>query len=227
LTDPPIALSREVAFDRLDSTIVGSDGTAAVFISFAPAGIESHKEAIELVRRAADEVSGLGRSQLKIVGSVFEAYAVDIAAEESFKRLVLPSSLLGVVLAWLCLSSIRAVLPVMLIAGIGQVLAIAIVTAFGSEFSAVLIVLPTLVFMLTLSAAVHFMNYFSDVARSHTDHLGARAVFLGLKPSILATLTTALGMIALATSQLSPVRDFGFYSAVSLCGKHDSHFGIP
>ncbi|MBU6237793.1 MAG: MMPL family transporter [Planctomycetes bacterium] len=217
LTDPPIALSREVAFDRLDSTIVGSDGTAAVFISFAPAGIESHKEAIELVRRAADDVFGLGRSRLKIVGSVFEAYAVDVAAEESLKRLVLPSSLLGVVLAWLCLSSIRAVLPVMLIAGIGQVLAIAIVTAFGSEFSAVLIVLPTLVFMLTLSAAVHFMNYFSDVARSHTDHLGARAVFLGLKPSILATLTTALGMIALATSQLSPVRNFGFYSAVSLC----------
>lgn len=217
LTDPPIALSREAAFERLESSIIGSDGTAAVFISFAPAGIESHKEAIELVRRAADDVSGLGRSHLKIVGSVFEAYAVDIAAEESLKRLVLPSSLLGVVLSWLCLSSLRAVLPVMVIAGIGQVLAVAIVTAFGSEFSAVLIVLPTLVFMLTLSAAVHFMNYFTDVARNHTDHLGARAVFLGLKPSILATLTTALGMIALATSQLSPVRNFGFYSAISLC----------
>ncbi len=217
LTDPPIALSRQAAFERLESSIIGSDGTAAVFISFEPAGIESHKEAIELVRQAADDVSGLGRSQLKIVGSVFEAYAVDVAAEESLKRLVLPSSVLGVVLAWLCLSSIRAVLPVMVIAGIGQVLSIATVTAFGSEFSAVLIVLPTLVFMLTLSAAVHFMNYFSDVARSNSDHLGSRAVLLGLKPSILATLTTALGMIALATSQLSPVRNFGFYSAVSLC----------
>lgn len=217
LTDPPIALSKEAALARLESSVIGSDGTSALFISFAPAGIESHKDAIELIRRAADDVPGLGRLHLKMVGSVYEAYAVDVAAEESLKRLVLPSSLLGVALAWLCLSRIRAVLPVMIIAGVGQLLTVAIVTAFGSEFSAVLIVLPTLVFMLTLSAAVHFMNYYSDVARSHNQHLGSRAVFLGLKPSVLATLTTALGMIALATSQLSPVRNFGLYSAVSLC----------
>lgn len=217
LTDPPIALPKEAAFARLESSVVGSDGTAAVFISFAKAGVESHKEAIELVRQAADDVSGLGRSRLRMVGSVYEAYAVDVAAEESLKRLVVPSSLLGLALAWLCLSSMRSVLPVMIISGVAQLLSIAIVTAFGSEFSAVLIVLPTLVFMLTLSASVHFMNYYSDVARNYTNHLGSRAIFLGLKPSVLATLTTALGMIALATSQLSPVRDFGFYSAVTLC----------
>lgn len=104
------------------------------------------------------------------------------------------------VLAWLCLGSMRAVLPVLIIAGVGQLLAVAIVTAFGSEFSAVLIVLPTLVFMLTLSAAVHFMHYYSDVARSDSEYLGSRAVFLGLKPSVIATLTTALGMIALAAT---------------------------
>jgi predicted RND superfamily exporter protein len=71
--------------------------------------------------------------------------------------------------------------------------------------------------MLTLSAAVHFMNYYGDVAYSHREHLGSRAILLGLKPSALATLTTSLGMIALATSQLSPVRTFGLYSAACLC----------
>lgn len=217
LTDPPLELSQEVAMTRFKSSVVGSDGTAAAFVRFAPAGIFRHKEAIELVRAAADQVPELGSKSLKMVGSVYEAYAVDIAAEESLKRLVLPSSLLGIGLAWLCLSSLRAVVPVLIIAGVGQLLTVAIVTAFGSEFSAVLIVLPTLVFMLTLSAAVHFMNYYSDVARGNRQLLGARAIFLGLKPSVLATLTTALGMIALATSQLSPVRNFGFYSATSLC----------
>jgi hypothetical protein len=101
LTDPPIALSKEAALARLESSVIGSDGTSALFISFAPAGIESHKDAIELIRRAADDVPGLGRLHLKMVGSVYEAYAVDVAAEESLKRLVLPSSLLGVALAWL------------------------------------------------------------------------------------------------------------------------------
>lgn len=217
LTNPPLELSREAALNRLKSSVIGNDGTAAAFICFAAGGKINHKMAIELVSDAADEVPGLGRGSLKMVGSVYEAYAVDIAAEASLKRLVLPSSLLGIGLAWLCLTSLRAVAPVLIIAGVGQLLAVAIVTAFGSEFSAVLIVLPTLVFMLTLSAAVHFMNYYSDVARGHRQLLGARAIFLGLKPSALATITTALGMAALATSQLSPVRNFGFFSATSLC----------
>lgn len=217
LTDPPLELSQAAAAARLESAVIGKDGTAAAFVRFAPAGAFSHKLAIEMVRAAADEVAELGHPALKMVGSVYEAYAVDVAAEASLKRLVLPSSLLGIFLAWICLGSWRAVIPVLVIAGIGQLLAVAVVTAFGSEFSAVLIVLPTLVFMLTLSAAVHFMNYYADVAHAFNDWLGARAIFLGLKPSVLATLTTALGMIALATSQLSPVRSFGFYSALSLC----------
>lgn len=217
LVERPLALSPQVARGRLEGSFIGKDGTAAVFVRFTPEGIAAQNQSIELVRKAADRVEGLGRDELQMVGSVYEAYAVDQAAEKSLRRLVLPSSLMGVLLAWLCLRSVRGAITVLLIAGVGQLIAVAIVASTGGEFSAVLIVLPTLVFMLTLSAAVHFMNYYGDVAYSHRDHLGARAILLGLKPSALATLTTSLGMIALATSQLSPVRTFGIYSACCLC----------
>jgi uncharacterized protein len=130
--------------------------------------------------------------------------------------LVVPSCLLGMVLSWICLRSLRAAIAVLLIAGFGQLLAIALVFYTGGYFSAVLIVLPTLVFMLTLSGSVHLMSYFGDVARWHSNHLGARAMLLGFKPSVLASLTTSLGMAALATSQLAPVREFGLYAACAL-----------
>ena len=217
LTAPPLSLSPAVVKGRLEGTFLGKDGTAAIFIRFRPEGIAQQKKSIELVRAAADSVYGLKRSDLQMVGSIYEAFAVDEAAERSLSRLVLPSSLMGILLAWLCLRSVRGAITVLVIAGIGQLIAVAIVAATGGEFSAVLIVLPTLVFMLTLSAAVHFMNYYGDVAYAHREHLGARAILLGLKPSVLATLTTSLGMIALATSQLAPVRTFGIYSAVCLC----------
>lgn len=217
LTSPPLSLPLSTAKNRLLGSMIGEDGTAAVFIRFTPAGVLQQKRSIELVRQAADRTTGMSREDLRMVGSVYEGFAVDEAAEQSLKRLVLPSSLLGIVLAWFCLRSVRAALTVLMIAGLGQLIAVALVTATGGEFSAVLIVLPTLVFMLTLSAAVHFMNYYSDVAYSHRERLGARAILLGLKPSVLATLTTALGMAALATSQLAPVRTFGLYSAITLC----------
>ena len=217
LVEPPLSLSPANARARLEGSFLGKDGTAAVFVRFNSEGIAQQKQSIELVRSAADQIEGLGREPLQMVGSIYEGFAVDEAAEKSLKRLVLPSSLMGVLLAWLCLRSVRGALTVLLIGGIGQLIAVAVVALTGGEFSAVLIVLPTLVFMLTLSAAVHFMNYYGDVSYSHRDHLGARAILLGLKPSVLATLTTSLGMIALATSQLSPVRTFGLYSASCLC----------
>lgn len=217
LTGPPLSLSESAAIARLRGAAIGADGTAALFVRFSQRGIAEQKKAIAMVREAADGVPGLGNDKLHMVGSVYEAHAIDVAAEHSMKMLVIPSGVLGITLAWLCLHSIRAAAAVLLVAGFGQVAAVAIVTAMGIEFSAILIVLPTLVFMLTLSAAVHFMNYYADVAHSHTDRLGARALLLGLKPSVLATLTTSLGMIALATSQLAPIRSFGFYSALCLC----------
>jgi len=217
LIEPPLSLSPGVAKSRLEGSVLGAEEVAALFIRFTPQGVANQHGSIELVRSAADSVLRLHRSELQMVGSVYEAYAVDQAAGDSLNRLVIPSSLMGILLAWLCLRSVRGAITVLLIAGVGQLIAIALVAMTGGEFSAVLIVLPTLVFMLTLSAAVHFMNYYHDVAYAHKDHLGARAILLGLKPSVLATLTTALGMIALATSQLAPVRTFGLYSASALC----------
>lgn len=217
LTDPPLQIPLASAKKRLQGFLLGADGTAAVVIRFTPYGLTHQKETIQHLRMCADEVDGLGRDSLRMAGSLYEAYAVDEAAEDSLKRLVLPSSLLGILLSWICLKNVRAAMAVLIMAGVGVVLAIAMVYYTGGQFSAVLVVLPTLVFMLTLSGAVHFMNYYVDVSAWHKDHLGSRALVLGFKPSLCSTITTALGMAALATSQLSQVRGFGIYSATALC----------
>jgi predicted RND superfamily exporter protein len=204
------------AASRLKGFLIGADSTSAVVIRFNQLGIANQKASIALVFQAAEQVPNLGRASLRMAGSIYETHAVDEASENSLKKLVLPSCFLGMLLAWVCLRSIRAALAVLFIAGVGQLLAIALVYYTGGYFSAVLIVLPTLVFMLTLSGAVHLMSYYGDVSRWHKNHLGSRAMLLGFKPSLLASITTSLGMAALATSQLAPVREFGLYSAVAL-----------
>ena len=70
--------------------------------------------------------------------------------------------------------------------------------------------------MLTLSGAVHLMNYYRDISAFYQDHRGSRAMLLGFKPTLFSSITTSLGMASLATSQLSPIREFGLYSAISL-----------
>ena len=62
LVSPPLSLPPLAARARLEGSIIGKDGTAAIFIRFNPLGIASQKDSIELVRAAADRVEGLGQS---------------------------------------------------------------------------------------------------------------------------------------------------------------------
>jgi uncharacterized protein len=216
---PPLKLSVEKAKARVRGVMIGSGGTGCVVLGVSEQGVHAHKELIQSVRTVADETSGLGRDQLRMVGTVFEAYAVDEAAEASLQRYVVPSSILGFVFAALCLGSIRGALLVLILATFGQLVAIGLVYFTGNQFSAVLIVLPTLVFMLTLSGAIHLVNYFmedhspgcQDVA-----HRGVRSLVVGWQPCLLSSVTTMLGMGSLCMSHLGPVRQFGVFSAVSL-----------
>ena len=216
LMELPLELPMDQARSRLEGILLGQDGTAATIVRFSDAGIKNQAASMDYIYEQADEVSGLGRNALRVAGTVYESYAVDRAAEGSLKTLVAPSCFIGILLSWFCLRSIRAAVAVLIIAGVGQLLAIATVYYTGGKFSAVLIVLPTLVFMLTLSGAVHLMNYYRDISTVYRDHRGSRAMQLGFKPTLFASITTSLGMASLATSQLSPIREFGLYSAFSL-----------
>lgn len=224
LAGPPMSLSQKEVSSRLNGVFVGPKGTAAFMLGITNFGVANAKQTIELIRSQADDIPNLGRTKLRLVGTLFEAYAVDEAAEGSLKKLVLPSTILGLFLSWLCLGNMRSALVVLSIAGLGQLIAISLVYYSGMQFSAVLIVLPTLVFMLTLSGAIHLMNYFSDATAANQNQpdlheqtdAGLVAVAYGWKPCLLSSFTTMLGMGSLVTSQLAPVRHFGIYSAVGL-----------
>jgi predicted RND superfamily exporter protein len=217
LTSEPLALDVRLAVGRLKNILVGKDGQCAVVAIATPYALKHQAESIAYVQEAADSVEGLGRSRLRMAGTVFEANAVDVAAEQALRQLALPSMIIGIVLACVCLRSALAAVAVLAIAGIGTLLAVVMVAVSGGHFSAVLIVLPTLVFMLTLSSAVHLMHYYVEASLQHKDHLGSRALLMGFKPTLLSSVTTSLGMASLIASQLAPVREFGIYSSLSLC----------
>ncbi len=216
LTNAPLKLSQRRAVERLEGGMIGHDGTAAILVVLTEFGNANQKATLELIQSSSKNVEGLDPNSLRMAGTAYEGFAIDVAAEASLKWLVLPSSLLGTLISWFCLRSFRIAIAVLILSGVGQLIAVSLVYYTGHRFSAVLIVLPTLVFMLTLSGAVHLVNYFRDVQREGSENSGARAMLLGWLPCSLSTLTTALGMGSLWMSQMSPVREFGIFSAVGL-----------
>jgi predicted RND superfamily exporter protein len=216
LQEAPLNLSREQAASRLQGFLIGPKGTTALIVRLTDRGVTEHTGSMERLREAADEVAGLGRGRLKMAGTVYEAYAVDEAAADNLRRLVLPSSLTALAVAIFFLRSWKYSFVALGLAGLGQLFLVMLVSVTGSRFSAVLIVLPTLVFMLTLSGAIHLLNYHRQIPASHGIWRGPLALRHGFLPTLYSALTTVLGMGSLATSQLAPVRLFGAYSALGL-----------
>ncbi|MFN7333619.1 MAG: MMPL family transporter, partial [bacterium] len=89
--------------------------------------------------------------------------------------------------------------------------------ATGETVDAIVLSMPSLVYVLAISGAVHFINYYKDAVREGGLH-GAteRAVIHALKPAILCSVTTAIGLISLCASELVPIRKFGLYSATGV-----------
>jgi uncharacterized protein len=214
--EAPLRMPTDTACSRLHGVLIGRSGTAALSLVVKPYGVAHPDQTIEYLHQVADAIPGLGRNHLRLVGSVYEAYAVDLAAETSLKHLLLPSSFLGLFVCWWCVRSLQGMIVVMLLSGLGQLLMVSMVYYAGYRFSAVLIVLPTLVYMLTLSGAVHLMNYRSTPRNDQRNSIGSNAVAIGWKPCLLSSGTTVIGMGSLITSQLLPVRQFGIFAALGL-----------
>ena len=86
----------------------------------------------------------------------------------------------------------------------------------------VLVVMPTLLMVLTTSAGIHLANYWRHAAHSEdcsdaNNTAVIRAARQAAKPCLLASFTTAIGLLSLCSSTLIPVRDFGIFSALG-CG---------
>ena len=77
--------------------------------------------------------------------------------------------------------------------------------------------MPSLVYVLGISGAVHIVNYYRESVQEHgLATAPGNAVKLGWAPCTLAAVTTSLGLISLATSNIIPIRKFGIYSAIGV-----------
>ncbi len=216
LVDSRADVSEAEAASRLHGFSLGADGTCVIMLTLTEQGVGQRETIVARISEQASTVEGLEAGDLRFAGAPYQTLAIDEASALALQRFLAPSMIACLTVAWFCLKSWRATVNVFLLAGLGQLLSVAMIQMTGGQLSAVLIVLPTLIFMLTLSGAVHLTAYYRDCGGTEAPHAAARAVALGLQPCSLATITTVMGFGSLMISQLEPVRQFGLYSGAAL-----------
>jgi predicted RND superfamily exporter protein len=217
LTAAPLKLSHEEAVARLRGFAVGPDGRhSCAVVRPTEHGRHDPHALLETIYGAAEQC-GVAREQVRMGGPLVTSVAVDKEANSSLNVLGTVAIAAAVAFSWLCFRSWRLTFMVVAVGVFASAAALAAVYFSGGEMNAVLVSMPPLVYVSTMSGAIHWANYYRDEVLEH-GVAGApeRAVAHARLPLALATGTTALGLLSLYVSDLLPIRQFGYYSAVGV-----------
>lgn len=197
----------------------------AITVAMSESGSAEKANTISLIREAAIAV-GVPETQLHLGGRPVGATALnegvktavwnpDVPITHFHKRsVIIMSGLVGVAMAFLMLRSVKLSVLVLLVSYFTVFVTLAVVNLTGASMNMVMILMPTFLLVVVMSGAIHVAHYWRHEAYHNLSTAVTKAAALAGPPCAFATVTTAIGLLSLATSDLKPIRDFGIYSAV-------------
>lgn len=231
MTDGPHAMSYKTAVKRLTGSLIGADGhTSCLVVFLSDHALGKFREVLarptsgwlrvlhpEGMLFRAMRAAGIDPEQAVIGGPPVDNVSIDQEGQRTLLRLAGLAGLLGLVLAWCSLRSIVLTGMVFTCGIVSAASSLAAVAIAGDHTDAILFSMPPLVYVLAMSGAVHLINYYRQAVIDHGEDLAAeRALWMGWKPALLCSITTALGLLSLCTSDLTPIRKFGIFAALGV-----------
>jgi len=163
------------------------------------------------------EQCGIDVDQVHLGGPPVDNVAIDEEGERTLVRLAGFSALLGLGLSWWSLRSVRLTMIVFACGLLSATAGLAALWGSGAKTDAIVLSMPALVYVLAISGAIHLINYYRHALPIVGPAAApGKAIAMGWKPAILCSVTTALGLLSLCTSELVPIRKFGLYSAIGV-----------
>ena len=197
----------------------------ALSVVLSEAGAADMSTVVKLIRQAAIEV-GVPPKQLHLSGRPVATTALNdgvlaaiwnrgVPVHQFWRRSVIGmSALVGVLVAFTMLRSVKLTLLVLFVSYFTVFVTIALVPATGGSMNMVMVLMPTFLLVVVMSGAIHVAHYWRHAAYHNLGNAVVEASKMASVPCLFATVTTAIGLLSLLSSDLTPARDFGIYSAV-------------
>jgi uncharacterized protein len=230
LTDAPLSIESKEAVRRLTGSIIGTEGQACLIIFLnelstdqlrqaigvrTPRWIDRNKPQGALFR--AIEACDIPLDSAYFGGPPIDNLSINEEGQRTLVRLALAAGSLGLALAWWSLRSVVLTLIVFSCGIVSTCGATAAIWLCGSYADAIVLAMPSLIYVLTISGAIHLVNYYREAVLVHgIAGAAGRSLRAGYKPAALCSFTTAIGLLSLFASDLTPIRRFGIFSAMGM-----------
>ena len=128
------------------------------------------------------------------------------------------SIILVVILLWLSFKNIWGIVIPLLTVIFAIITSVAIMQISGKPFDLLMIMLPTIIFVVGMSDLVHFLSKYIDELRNGKNKINAlvnayKEISLA---TFLTSLTTAIGFFSLVSADIVPIQEFGIYSGIAV-----------
>ena len=225
-------LEPEEAVNRLRGFLIGPDGKQTCLILTISqrgqarweaewaAGKRKQKflhAALDHIRQVATQDCAIPEADLHMGGPPVDNVAIDVEGQRSLYRLAGISAVVGILMAWWCLRHWGLTFMVFTTGLFTAGCSLVAVYLTGGRMNAILLTMPSLVYVAAVSGAIHLANYYRDTVRQEgLEGAATRAVKAAWLPLFLATATTGIGLASMYISELVPIQLFGLYSAVGV-----------
>lgn len=177
-----------------------------------------------LRRQTVEEIESVVREntpatkKFHLAGTPLMNVALDRGSQKA-SRTFLPIALfVSVVILAVVLRNLSGVIAVICSVAVTTVWTIGLLVAAGKTLNMVTVILPSLLFVLSLSGGIHIASRFLLSCSSKQDRAAAMSKTLKevCLPIFLSSLTTAVGFGSLMISEMQPVVDFGIFAAIGI-----------
>ena len=203
--------------DRFRLSLINDDATALVIAAKTTEKIDLEQSDVMLNALYA-ETDKYGFDDVHYLG---RAYFQDELVEMKTWEIII-IGFISVILITIILILVYRKLIGVLIAlgsiGLGLLLFIGLLAAFGRELSVMAALYPVLMLIVGTSDVIHVMTKYTDLLKEGKDKVSAMTSTvkeIGMA-TLLTSLTTAVGFATLLTSNVGPIREFGVNAAVGV-----------
>lgn len=215
---------RDEALKRCRGLFLGPDDKTTCLLAVPEKRLVKNRTVvIDQLTEIATGSIGIEADRVRMGGPTVDGAAIDRESKLALRQFLWMTLVVVFGLTWFRKRSFRLAGIIMAVSGYCAGLSLAILYYTGGTMNLTMIMLPTLVLILGVSASIHMVNYFLKAVatggRYDPDHgrsAGLRALRSGGWPIFLASATTAIGMGSLGLSQIRPISSFGIYSATGV-----------
>ena len=209
---------RAMKDDLIRGDLVSDDGTVtALVVSFDERRIDEVRAGV--IQRIHELIDP------RLPAGVAAYYNGSLEISETYNRITLanqrtftpPIFVITLIAVYLSFRSWRKMLLTIVAVGISVLWTLGLYTLLGYSYNVLASMLIPLIVVLAIADDVHIMQHWDEERRTRSPEDAFKATVAHLTAPLLgASGTTALGMLALATSNVVAVRSFGVGSAIGI-----------